>query len=50
MCYEFDEMHRKAREADEARWKKTADDSKNKPSVPEKPAAPEAKPREPVPA
>jgi len=50
MCYEFDEIYRKAREAEEARRKKTADDSKDKPSVPAKPAAPEVKPREPVPA
>jgi hypothetical protein len=50
MCYEFDEIYRKAREAEEASRKKTADDGKHKPSVPAKPAAPEVKPREPVPA
>jgi hypothetical protein len=50
MCYEFDEMVRKTREAEEARRKKTADDLKVKPSGPAKPVAPEVKPREPVPA
>jgi len=51
MCYEFDEMYWKARQAEEARRKKTADDSrKDKPSAPAKPAAPEVKPKEPVPA
>jgi hypothetical protein len=50
MCYEFDEMYRKARETEGVRRKKTADDSKDKPSAPAKPAAPEVKPREPVPA
>jgi hypothetical protein len=50
MCYELDEMYWKARQADEARRKKAADDSKDKPSAPAKPAAPEVKPREPVPA
>ncbi len=50
MCYELDEMYWKARQADEARRKKAADDNKDKPSAPAKPAAPEVKPREPVPA
>ncbi len=50
MCYEFDEMVRKAREAEEARRKKAADDLRVKPSAPAKPVAPEVKPREPVPA
>jgi hypothetical protein len=50
MCYEFDEMYRKAREVEEALRRKTAGDSKDKPSAPAKPAAPEVKPREPVPA
>jgi len=51
MCYELDEMYWKARQADEARRKKAADDSKkDKPSAPAKPVAPEVKPREPVPA
>ena len=50
MCYEFDEMYWKARQAEEVR-RKTADESKkDKPSVPAKPAAPEVKPKEPVPA
>jgi len=50
MCYEMDEMYWKARQAEEARRKKTADDSKAKPSAPAKPVAPEVKPKEPVPA
>jgi len=50
MCYEFDQMYWKAREAEEARRKKTADSGKDRPSAPVKPAAPEVKPREPVPA
>ena len=51
MCYELDEMYWKARQADEERRKKTADDRKSdKPSAPAKPAAPEVKPKEPVPA
>jgi hypothetical protein len=53
MCYEFDEIYRKAREAEEARRKKLADDLRqpNTPS-PAKPAAPQkpVKEREPVPA
>lgn len=49
MCYEFDEMYRKAREAEEAQRKKQAD-SKEKSPAPAKPGAPEVKPREPVPA
>jgi len=50
MCYELDEMYWKARQAEETRRKKTADDSKDQPSAPVKPVAPEVKPREPVPA
>ncbi|HEX9193407.1 MAG TPA: hypothetical protein VF871_06610 [Burkholderiales bacterium] len=50
MCYELDEMYWKARQAEEARGKKTADESKAKPSAPAKPVAPEVKPKEPVPA
>jgi len=41
MCYEFDEMYRKAREAEEARRKKLADDLRQpNTSSPAKPAAP----------
>jgi len=47
MCYEFDEMYRKARE-EEAR-RKQAESGKDKAPAPVKPA-PEVKPREPVPA
>ena len=50
MCYEFDEMVRNARAAEEARRKKLADERKDRLSAPAKPAAPEVKPREPVPA
>ena len=52
MCYEFDEMYRKAREADEASRKKLADDLRNKSSAPAKPASPDKRVREkePVPA
>ena len=52
MCYEFDEMFRKARETEEARRKMRADDLKkqDKSSAPARPADPEVKPREPVPA
>ena len=52
MCYEFDEMYRKAREADEARRKKLADDSRNKSAAPAKPVAPDkgVREKEPVPA
>jgi hypothetical protein len=54
MCYEFDEMYRKAREIEEARRKKLADDLKrqDQPSPPARPAAPErsVKEKEPVPA
>ena len=54
MCYEFDEMYRKARETEEARRKMRADDLKkqDKPSAPARPAAPErgVKEKEPVPA
>jgi hypothetical protein len=49
MCFEFDEMYRKAREAEDARRKKLADFPEKSPA-PAKPAAPEVKPREPVPA
>ena len=51
MCYEFDEMFRKAREADEARRKKLAD-ARNKSSTPAKPASPDksVREKEPVPA
>jgi len=52
MCYEFDEMYRKAREADEASRKKLADDLRNKSSAPAKPASPDknVREKEPVPA
>jgi hypothetical protein len=52
MCYEFDEMYRKAREADEASRKKLADDLRNKSSAPGKPASPDknVREKEPVPA
>ena len=54
MCYEFDEMYRKARETEEARRKKLADDMKrdDKVSAPARPAAPGkgVKEKEPVPA
>jgi hypothetical protein len=54
MCYEFDEMYWKAREADEARRKKLAEEltRPSKQSAPAKPAAPEkgVKEKEPVPA
>jgi hypothetical protein len=49
MCYEFDDLYRRARE-EEARRKKLADDATNKSPAPAKPVAPEVKPREPVPA
>ena len=49
MCYEFDEMYRKMREEDALR-KKQVQDGKDKAPAPAKPAAPEVKPREPVPA
>jgi hypothetical protein len=54
MCYEFDEMYRKTREAEEARRKKLADELKKQDtsSAPAKPAAPHrgVKEKEPVPA
>lgn len=52
MCYEFDEMFRKAREIEEARRKKPADDRKDKSFAPARQAAPERglKEKEPVPA
>jgi hypothetical protein len=49
MCFEFDDMYRKAREAEDARRKKLAD-SQEKSPAPARPTAPEVKPREPVPA
>ncbi|HET7200633.1 MAG TPA: hypothetical protein VFI80_07470 [Burkholderiales bacterium] len=49
MCYELDEMYWKAREED-LRRKKPAQEPKEKAPAPAKPAAPEVKPREPVPA
>jgi hypothetical protein len=49
MCFEFDEMYRKAREED-LRRKKPAQEPKDKAPAPARPAAPEVKPREPVPA
>jgi len=48
MCWEFDDLYRKARE-DEARRRKQLDERRDKPHAPAQPA-PEAKPREPVPA
>ena len=54
MCYEFDEMYKRARETEEARRKKLADDMKrqDQSSAPSRPAAPDrsAKEKEPVPA
>jgi hypothetical protein len=53
MCYEFDEMYRKAREIEEARRKKLADDTKrqDKSSAPARPAPERSvKEKEPVPA
>ena len=54
MCYEFDEMYRRARETEEARRRKLADDlaKQDKSSAPAKPAAPQkgVKEKEPVPA
>ncbi|HLQ01939.1 MAG TPA: hypothetical protein VK143_06560 [Burkholderiales bacterium] len=54
MCYEFDEMYRRARETEEARRKKLAEDMKKQgqSSAPARPAAPErsVKEKEPVPA
>ena len=54
MCYEFDEMFRRARETEEARRKKLADDMKrqDQSSAPSRPAAPDrsVKEKEPVPA
>ena len=47
MCYEFDELYRKARE--EELQRKKAQDHKDQSPAPAKPA-PEVKPREPVPA
>jgi hypothetical protein len=51
MCYEFDELYRKAHEAEEARRKKRADELKQ-PPVPAKRATPAREPqqKEPVPA
>lgn len=54
MCYEFDEMYRKARETEEARRRKLADDLKKQDpsSAPAKPLTPErgVRQKEPVPA
>jgi hypothetical protein len=54
MCYEFDEIYRKARETEEARREKLADDLKreDESSAPARPAAPGkgVKEKEPVPA
>ena len=54
MCFEFAEMYRKAREAEETRRRKLADDLKRQApsSAPAKPAAPQkgVKEKEPVPA
>jgi len=53
MCYEFDEMFRRARETEEARKKKLADDMKreDKSSAPARPAPERSvKEKEPVPA
>jgi hypothetical protein len=49
MCYEFDELYRKARE-EEVRRKKQAEERRDASPAPAKPVAPEVKPREPVPA
>jgi len=49
MCYEFDEMYRKAREAEEAQ-KEEGGGFQGEVSRPRQAAAPEVKPREPVPA
>ena len=48
MCWEFDDLYRKARE-DEARRRKQLEEHRDKSPAPAQPA-PEAKPREPVPA
>jgi hypothetical protein len=48
MCYEFDELYRKARE-EEIRKAKQLEERRDKSPAPAKPA-PEVKPREPVPA
>lgn len=52
MCYEFDEFYRRAREAEEARKRKLADESKRESSPPAKPAGPGkgVERKEPVPA
>jgi len=47
MCYEFDELYRRARE--EELQRKKAQESREKTPSPARPA-PETKPREPVPA
>jgi hypothetical protein len=49
MCYEFDELYRKARE-EEIRKKKLAEERRDPSPTPAKPVAPEARPKEPVPA
>jgi hypothetical protein len=48
MCWEFDELYRKARE-EETRKRKQLEERKEMSPAPAKPA-PETKPREPVPA
>jgi hypothetical protein len=48
MCWEFDELYRKARE-EEASKRKQLEERRDKSSAPAKPA-PEVKPTEPVPA
>jgi hypothetical protein len=48
MCWEFDELYRKARE-EEARRRKQLEERRDKSPAPAQPA-PEAKPTEPVPA
>ena len=48
MCWEFDELYRKARE-EEVRKRKQLEERKEASPAPAKPA-PEVKPREPVPA
>jgi hypothetical protein len=54
MCYEFDEFYRRAREAEETRKRKLADESRkqDESSAPAKPAAPGkgVERKEPVPA
>ena len=50
MCWEFDELYKKARE-EEVRRRKLIEERREKSPAPAQPAAaPETKPREPVPA